>query len=307
MFGKRKTKTPQRREVKTQQSTRVFSYYAQRSGGGSANRQPQDSRKPGAPSANRPGINRRLIITNLPVIMILLVLFACGFYLSTLSTRPKIQIIGDDNKASLINLKAYEADVEGLLSESILNRSKLLIDTDKITSDIKQKYPELGDVALILPLVSRRPILHISPEKPALILSSQAGSLVVAQNGRAILGTDEAPSSVKNNIPVVQDDSGLEAEPGSYVLAEDSVEFITEIYAQLSRAKMTPKSFIMPPTAGELHVRIDKQTYYIKFDLKGDGRKQAGTYLAVQGHLKSNGISPAQYVDVRVPGRAFYK
>src|SRR5690606_24531510 len=128
-----------------------------------------------------------------------------------------------------------------LLDSSLLNKSKLLINTSKIENQIKQEYPELGQVSLVLPLVNRRPVIVATPEKPAIILSSQSGAFIVNQSGRIILDASSASSSLKSNIPVVQDQSNLELNLGGPAMPSESVQFIAEVNQQLVRAKIEPE------------------------------------------------------------------
>ena len=63
----------------------------------------------------------------------------------------------------------------------------------------------------------------------------------------------------------------------------------------------------LPPAASELDVKIAGKPYFVKFNLQADdARRQAGTFLATQAQLQRKGITPAQYIDVRVEGRAYY-
>ena len=71
---------------------------------------------------------------------------------------------------------------------------------------------------------------------------------------------------------------------------------------------ITITSMTLPPAADELDVHLTGVNYYIKFNLANDdARQQVGTFLATQAQLKSQGITPGQYIDVRVDGRAYYQ
>ncbi len=64
----------------------------------------------------------------------------------------------------------------------------------------------------------------------------------------------------------------------------------------------------LPVGTSELDVRLAGQPYSVKFNLEsGTARQQAGTFLATESKLKSQNVTPAEYIDVRVDGRAYYK
>jgi hypothetical protein len=76
--------------------------------------------------------------------------------------------------------------------------------------------------------------------------------------------------------------------------------------AQTRRAGVPIKSLTFPPLAQELDLATEDQPYFVKFYLGGDPLVQAGTFLAAR-HQFSSGVKPSVYLDVRVPGKIFYK
>jgi hypothetical protein len=71
---------------------------------------------------------------------------------------------------------------------------------------------------------------------------------------------------------------------------------------------MSVGSMILPAGTSELDVHLAGQPYFVKFNLNNnDPRQQAGTFLAAIANLQKNHITPAQYIDVRVDGRAYYQ
>ena len=64
----------------------------------------------------------------------------------------------------------------------------------------------------------------------------------------------------------------------------------------------------MPAAENELDMYLTGQSYYVKFNLADSSPLQeVGTFLAVRQNLQQQGITPSQYIDVRVDGRAYYK
>jgi hypothetical protein len=92
------------------------------------------------------------------------------------------------------------------------------------------------------------------------------------------------------------------------VLPANSVTFVQTLVAQLSSKHYTIASMTLPPAASELDVKLVGQAYSIKFNFENnDPRQQVGTFLATIAQLQKQNITPSQYVDVRVDGRAYYQ
>lgn len=288
-----------RRNVRRPEHVNVFSYYAKRS--------PSDDVQIEQPAANK---SRILLswLRHAPSFVALAVVAVCLIFCSTLSTTPKIQVVGRPTDRTLIRgIAAYQGDIQAVLERSITNRSKLLIDTNKVAQELGEEFPELGDISVVLPLVSRRPIVQVRPAAPALVLGSGSGAFIIDQEGRAVVKADEVESSVKDALPVVSDESGLPVEPGKNALPKETVDFITTVTLQLGLQNIPVQSLTLPATANELHLRIKDKPYFVKFDVRGQGRQQAGTFLAVKEQLEKDRKVPAEYIDVRVPEKAFYR
>jgi hypothetical protein len=80
---------------------------------------------------------------------------------------------------------------------------------------------------------------------------------------------------------------------------------------ELTAKHVKPGRLVLPPGGGELRVYPSGQPYVIKFNLHTNSarsaRLQTGTYLAVARELKKQHLTPKHYIDVRVPGRAYYR
>ncbi len=85
------------------------------------------------------------------------------------------------------------------------------------------------------------------------------------------------------------------------------IQFITRLDSQLKAEKLEVQAYTLPLLANELHVRLQGQGYYMKFNTENDSRVQVGTYLAVIEKLNSAGQAPTEYIDFRIEERAYYK
>ncbi len=305
MFRKKPKNLESRRNVQRSPQAPVFSYYASRSPAEVPSRERGEIVKP------KTNLSFKRAVSVLPSLLAVSALLLSLIYISTLSTSPNVQFVSLQNPHDhglISNMTAYQSDFQAVLEKSPLNHSKLLINTDAIAKELSNRFPELGDISVVLPLVGRRPILKIRPAEPAVTLSAPGGPYVVDTTGRVLAYTKDVESSVKDQLPTVRDQSGLPVDRGSVVLTSQTISFIQLIEGQLSQAHMPIDALILPETsAGELHVQPAGKPYFVKFDMRGEGRLQAGTFLAVKDYLERSGKTPTAYVDVRVPEKAFYK
>lgn len=213
------------------------------------------------------------------------------------------------SSSSFLHDKAvYETAADKLLAGSIWNRNKITVNTSSVSQGMLKQFPELSSVSVTLPLLSKRPIVYIQTAQPALILSAQNGSFVVDTTGKVLLPSSKLPSGSQLALPLVTDQSGLNASINRQALTSGDVSFIQTVVAQLAARHFTVSLMVLPVGSSELDVHLANQPYIVKFNLEsGDARQQAGTFLATQAKLQSQNVTPAQYVDVRVDGRSYYK
>ena len=224
-------------------------------------------------------------------------------------SQPVIVQEGDGRgQIFLRSMSVYQQATATLLNKSVLNHFKPTINTTSIAQQLNDEFPELTGVAITVTPFGRQPIVHIQPATPALILSESNGSsYVVDTTGLALITATQAPGVDSLHLPVVTDQSGLTFTPGQLALPATSTSFITEVVGQVQAAGLTISSLTLPKGTAELDLRVSGVPYYIKFNLEGTARVEAGTFLAVKAQLQKENVTPSTYLDVRVEGRAYYK
>lgn len=254
----------------------------------------------------------RFILQRFSLIILLVVLVLAAANMLTVSSNVKIVPLvplKSSGTSFLHSQSVYQNAANQLLARSIWNRNKITINTGHISQEMLQKFPELSGVSITLPLLSQRPIVYIQSAQPALLLQGQNGSFVVDNTGKALVNIGNAPTS-SQNLPVVTDQSKLDITINRQAVTTDNVDFILTVVKQLEAAHFTIHSLVLPASTSELDVRVQGQPYEIKFNLQsgaGDARQQAGTFIAAQAKLQSQHNTPAEYIDVRVDGRAYYR
>jgi hypothetical protein len=248
----------------------------------------------------------RRLLGKLPVLVAWLLIGASAFYMLSLSSNPRVILSSSEVDLALRDVGAYQADIQTILQKSVFSYSKLTINTTKISEQIKTEFPEFRDVSVVLPLLNRRPVVHIQPARPAFILMTRSGSFVLDTQGRAILEETRLASSARNELPRIQDDSQLDVQLTKQALSQNDVDFITTFTKELRSKDVQVQTITLPTVANEVHFGIKDQKYYVKANLQLDAKQQAGTFLAVTNKLQKDSVTPSQYIDVRVEERAYY-
>ncbi len=294
------------RETRVQHSpSQVFSYHANRSA-----RQADFGRTAPEPATKKRYLRPRRLHIGASQIVPTLIVLVLGLMCLNLSTRPKIVTLGatTGGQVFLRSPATYQQAAQKLFASSLLNANKLTVDTTHITQTLEQEFPELEAASISLPVLGRQPIVYMQPAMPELILQTNRGQAFVVDNhGRALINTSAALGVAQLHIPTVADKSGLQIQPGVVVLPSESASFIGQL-AQQFRAKAIPVSaYDLTSGGNELDAHLANASYIVKYNLRGDVREQAGAFFATKQLLDSQRKAPAQYVDVRVPGKVFYK
>lgn len=224
-----------------------------------------------------------------------------------LDSNPKILLPTANSSAVLRDSEHYRQAVQQYIQKSLVNRSKITIDTLALSQNLRTRFPEVKDVTVTMPLLGRRPIIHITPALPSVLLSTPSGLYVLDNKGRAILTAAQAVSPAAAELPLVVDESAADITIGKGVLPVQTVTFIEVVLAQLKAKQLPVESVTLPTAAEELHIKLKDHTYFVKLNTTSDPKQAIGTFLAVKSHLETDKKTPNEYIDVRVEERAYYR
>ena len=227
-----------------------------------------------------------------------------------LSSNAKIVIVGSKNNTifNRVSVANYQTAYKKFMTKSLWNDNKITFRKNDLINYLLNDFPELARVDLTIPFLSSQPTIYLSPTSPALILIEPNGFFAIDSKGRAIAEASNLSSLGLNTLPEVTDLSGVQVSLGKLSLSSSDVFFIQEVVGQLNVKGYKIAKMTLPSDSAELDVYLVGQSYYIKFNLENnDPRQQAGTFLATIAYLKARGITPTQYIDVRVNGRAYYQ
>jgi len=296
----RRNKTTQQPRQPAQNTGRtpVYSYHSLRT------TQPNEQR---AGSTIQPAKPTGSAVVNLYVRQITFVaLIAALLFGLWLRPEPKVTILnipGTITRQDVI----YRDGIEHIWRQRLLNQSKLTIQTNRLSEQIQQQFPELETASVELPLMGRLPNVVVTPGTPALILVSQKGGFYITASGKTMARADQVTGNALASITAVRDDSGLIPEPGKQALPRQTTLTILQIAELCDSAKLALESVVLPQTPNELDLTVKGSSYVVKFSLDQDPRQGIGALLALRDKFTADNINPSQYVDLRVPDKAFYK
>lgn len=230
-------------------------------------------------------------------------------YASTLSSRPKVEVFTSSKTSTILknDNSVYEQAMADLMGRSVLNYSKLTLDSNYIAQQLSNRFPELKAASIAIPLVNRQPVLRLELAEPVLVINSNGKQYALSGQGIALIDVTASQIKTVSGIPLVDDQTNIPVKVGSPALTNDTVKFIRTVVGELRIKDIKVKSLSLPRTAEELDVHLEGVTYYLKLNLLNEPKQQAGAYLALRQKLSNENIRVAEYVDLRVDERVYYK
>lgn len=240
------------------------------------------------------------------VAAILLFVVIAAFCLQISSEARVVPVSASVGEVFLRDAEVYN-DAAHKAFMTVLNSNKITVNAEKIAADMQKQFPELKAVSISLPFIGNKPTVYIQPAVPKLILVAKDGMFVLDANGRALITGNQVLKLEELEIPVVTDESDVPMQVGDIVLSRGTVAFISEVVEQLRAKGVAPSSLKLPPGTNELHVSLQGVGYFIKFNVHGVAREEAGRYLATRQYLQVQKKLPREYVDVRTENRVYYR
>lgn len=307
MFKKHTQKPePRARTPRTEpQANKVFSYYSVK--------RPSEIEETDRSSARKSRdeetakTTRFLLLKRLGVLAIfVLIIFIFIVNVRLDPSDIHVTLKGTPEERLLLQDEAvYKTGAQKVMDQKLQNRVKLSFDSKAFSQEMVKQYPEIATVNAALPLIGGKTTLYIEPSPVALVFMSQdKKAYVVDKNGKII---SASISNVRQGVPTVTDQSGIEPKTGMQILPSSDVYAIQTILYQLKEKNIAVDSLVLPSVAQRLEVHLTGKPYYIKFNLHGNVMQQIGAYLSVQQKLDRDGIQPKEYIDARVADRVYYK
>ena len=173
-------------------------------------------------------------------------------------------------------------------------------DDGAFASKLQQTDPLLRNVA-----VRRRwfhaVVVTATLKQPSLGWSTGNQAYVLDSDG-TVLATLAPPA----NFPVVYDGSNLPVQIGQRVAAAHFVEFVDQVVPALAAVGIGVTHLDIKDTTLDLTAQTNKG-YRLLFDTGRGVPEEMADLKAVQTLLAQQKRTPAEYIDLRIAGKAYYK
>jgi cell division septal protein FtsQ len=183
--------------------------------------------------------------------------------------------------------------------------NKVTFNENSLIDKLQEQFPEIVSARVELPIFAQTPVVHLKVANASFVLSSNSQTYIIDSEGVAVAKASDYPNAQK--LIVVDDQSGFNVGVGKQVMSAGAVNFINTLAKQSERSKVAISSLTLPRLAQELDLRTIDRPYYVKFYLGGDVYLQAGQFLSSRKQFDDSSSQPAEYLDVRIPGKIFFK
>jgi hypothetical protein len=318
----RRKKTPSRQHNRRSRSRQALDRgarfdrsqsYAYRSVRAERQDKPERTAEQNQPRRRKKGRLELLLRSHAAFFVGLSLVIIIAIFMLSLGTAPKIvPLMSSSNAPFLRPTSVYQQAATKLFRQRLANRNKLTVNTEYVANKLQKEFPELTHVSVKIPVFGSRPIVYLQVARPALILKAKDGTFVIGEAGLALVKASHSTNLAAFHAPRVTDKSGLKIKLNQPALPSSYARFIRSVYQELHRSNVTVGHMVLAKDGYELNVYPKSTSYFVKFNLHKSSqpnaaRAQAGTYLALRHRLAKQGEAPSHYVDVRIPGRVYYK
>lgn len=231
----------------------------------------------GAVKQGRGGINYPLWITG-----VVFVLLISGFF--WLGSIAEVEVSGVDNAPVVSNQAQEEFTFQWQVSEARLRQLPALSELS------------IAELTFSRPWWQRTLVVTITPYEP--VLAWQSGERLYLIDAAGIV-TQAVEDS---DLPKVVDAAQLPVEVNNQIAPRQFVDFVTRVAS--SELEWTTVRVL--ETTAELHVTL-KSGYDVRFATGEDLDTQLDNLRRVQAQAKESGERIEEYVDVRLPYKAYYR
>lgn len=299
---RRKKTQNRRRELTIQEAGRpkVFSYASARS----------QQQRPTRDENNKRDVDRKTqgksrLSKAVNICIALFIVVSIG-YLFVLHPEATIKVSGQE--AYPRNKNSYQESINQLLKSSIFYRSKPTFNSEKLTADIISQFPEVNEVQIDLPFIRHEPVIEVKLSQPAAKLVTTDKTYILDEEGRALFEERFAASSLNTKeLLSINDSSGHPVKLGKPALTEQQINFIREVIGQTSQKGLKVQSFSLSAAGTAVDARFEGVNYFIKFSFFADARRSSGAFIAIKKQLDTSSTKPSEYIDLRIPDKAFVK
>ena len=189
-------------------------------------------------------------------------------------------------------------EVQSLLDKSFTQNNLLTLNPGKLATSLVALDPQLKAVE-VHRLWPHGIQVVVTQKQPALGWSTGNQNYLLDKDG-TVIGT--LPSG--STLPIVVDGSNLPVQKGQQVVTATFVTFCANLLADLPATGLNPTGLRVQDTTFDLYVQTNKH-YQLIFDTTRPAADEIADLKTVLATLAAK--VPAQYIDMRISGKAYYQ
>ncbi len=202
---------------------------------------------------------------------------------------------------STISQEAITQAADEYLRANPVQRNVLFLNAQDMAQAVKTQEPTLANVK-----VSRTLLLGLNVQvvesQPSLVWQTGEQSWLIAEDGRVLRQAKAGEGTFGRIIDTAQ----LTVKVGDKVADKQFVVFAREFISLAGKKGVDIESSAIGATTRELNIRL-KNGIVIRTDTARGASEQVEAYIATIETAQQQNKKPTEYVDVRIPGKAFYK
>ncbi len=191
--------------------------------------------------------------------------------------------------------------VEGGLNSSPLSRNILFLDTNQLVSELKGQNQQIASVEIGKQFPSTLQVI-VHEQAPALLWRTGTSTYVISDDGHAYSQTQQAGPG----LITITDTSNVPISLGQAVVPGQFVQFVKAMQTKLSGLGIGVTQLTVGETTSEVMVATNAG-YSIRFDTTRSIDDQIADLKATLDTLKKQNKKATEYIDLRIPGKVFYK
>lgn len=223
-----------------------------------------------------------------------LLLGAAIVFAYRLFTIKSITVTG----TSRVSSQRIEVAAQASMSRHWLARNLLTLSVGKFESDLLSGQSEIKSVEVNRQWPNRLQLI-VTERQPTLNWETGGVNYLLDLDGTII-----GPSDV--SLPTVVDSTNLPVKPGDRVAPTQFVDFAARLADLLKQKKLGVVEMRVPDTTSELYIKVTKG-YVVKFDTERGAEAEVNDLEKVLATLAQLNKTPAEYIDLRIEGKAYYR
>jgi hypothetical protein len=228
-------------------------------------------------------------------------------FATTLTTTPVIELRKTD--AQYYESAVYRKAAEEAIKSNFLNRSKLLFQNVSFEQKLKEQFPEISQVRPVMPLGGRNLSVVITVSDPFAAVFSGSDTGIVNADGVLVVKNSQSVPDDLTKLRFTDPQSNFEV--GSRILTSSEVELLKLLQTEMSTLVFKDSTsaniseVLFNVADGQIEAKLQDKSFFIKLSSFNSAEIQVGGAKATLKQLDREDKLPTQYIDVRVPGRAF--